>query len=96
MKLLKEDLLKHYPSEGINETKNLSLGTLKRFLRLFDKPSFKKKTKGQAFIYRQVSISADFGKYSQVGPVYIEVDFVEDNGGNSFSFGSVSLIVSKF
>ncbi|WP_022855961.1 hypothetical protein [Thermodesulfobacterium thermophilum] len=68
--LLKEGLLKHYDLEIINETKGLSFGTLKRIIIKFKKPTFRKRYKGQAFIYHQVPISADFGKYAKkVGAV---------------------------
>jgi len=61
----------------------MSVGTLKRIIMEFDKPVFKKRHKGNAFLYTQIPIIADFGKNAYKSPGYIEVDFVEHNGGNS-------------
>jgi hypothetical protein len=56
---------------------------LKRILGSFEKPVFKRKHKSNAFLYTQVQVAADFGKNAHLKPGYIEVDFVEHNGGNS-------------
>jgi rubredoxin len=75
--------LKDYPAKIIEETKQISLGTLKRIIKEFPLPLQKRKPKGNAFIYRQIPITADFGKNAYAKPGYIEVDFIEHNGGNS-------------
>lgn len=78
-----EGVLRHYPHEVIQKTTKVSLGTLKRILGEFDKPVFKKTRKGNAFIYTQIPIVADFGQNAFKCPGYVEVDFVEHNGGNT-------------
>ncbi len=66
----------------------MSLGSLKRIIREFPKPGGKKNHKGNAFIYTQVPIQAEFGQNAYKGPGYVEVDFVEHNGGNSSGRGT--------
>lgn len=82
-RLLREGLLRHYPEHILKESRTISLGSLKRILSRFEKPVFKQRYKGNAFIYTRVPISADFGKNASAEPGYLEVDFVEHNGGNS-------------
>ncbi len=82
-RLLREGGLRHYPEDVLEETRRISLGTLKRILKGFEKPVLKKRHKGSAFIYTQVPIKADFGKNAYKEPGYMEVDFVEHNGGSS-------------
>ncbi|RMG66926.1 MAG: hypothetical protein D6710_11950 [Nitrospirae bacterium] len=82
-RLHREGPLRHYPEDVLEETRRISLGTLKRILSGFEKPVFRKRQKGSAFIYTRVPIKADFGKNAYLEPGYIEVDFVEHNGGSS-------------
>jgi hypothetical protein len=66
----------------IKLVKNMSLGTLKNIVSQFPKIG-SKKHKGNSKIFKQVPIIANFGKYAKARPGYIEVDFVEHNGGLS-------------
>lgn len=66
----------------IKLVKNMSLGTLKNIVSQFPKIG-SKKHKGNSKIFKQVPIIANFGKHARTGPGYIEVDFVEHNGGLS-------------
>lgn len=74
--------LDFYSAEEIAQTKKISLGSLKRIIAIFPKAS-SKKHKGNASIYKEIPMMADFGKFALKKPGYIEVDFVEHNGGNS-------------
>lgn len=80
--LLNNNMLSHYSLSDIETTRAISLGTLKNIIKDFPRPATKRH-KGNAFIYQKVPIIADFGKYSYIKPGYIEVDFVEHNGGSS-------------
>jgi len=75
-------LLVGFSSEVIEETLKMSLSTLKRIISTFPKPPMKR-YKGNAHIYREIPIIADFGRYARKRPGFIEVDFVEHNGGRS-------------
>lgn len=81
--LKSKGVLRNYSQEVIDRVISMSVGTLKRIVMEFDKPVFKKRHKGNAFLYTQIPIIADFGKNAYKSPGYIEVDFVEHNGGNS-------------
>jgi hypothetical protein len=59
----------------------MSLGTLKRVIATFPRTSTKKH-KGNAMIYKQVPIVANFGKFTDE-PGFVEIDYVEHNGGTS-------------
>jgi len=80
--------LKHYSKEDMNITKSISLGTLKRVISSFPKANTKKH-KGNAMVYKQVPIVAHFGQFSDKSG-YIEVDFVEHNGGVSSGLYAVT------
>ena len=71
-----------YPSTVVERVRNISLGTLKKIMLSFGTRK-KNKHKGNADIYRQVPIIANFGKHARYSPGYVEVDYVEHNGGNS-------------
>jgi len=60
--LLKEGLLTPYSQATVQQTKVVSLGTLKRIIKGFEKPPFKKNHRGNSFIHAQVPIEADFGR----------------------------------
>lgn len=80
----------------INQTKQISLGSLKNIIAQFPKTS-SKKHKGNAFIYKQVPIMANFGQFAKEKPGYTEVDFVEHNGGcSSGTFGVTGVYVDLF
>lgn len=74
-------MLKFYSKEDIDKTRSISLGTLKRVLSTFPKTS-SKKHKGNAMIYTKVPIVAHFSQFTDK-PGYVEIDFVEHNGGVS-------------
>lgn len=74
--------LDFYSLEEVEQAREISLGSLKKIIATFPRVS-SKKHKGNAFIYKQVPIMADFGKFALKKPGYTEVDFVEHNGGNS-------------
>jgi len=56
---------------------------IERIIGKFPKTSSTRKEKGDAFIYQKVAIEANFGRYASKGVGYVEVDFVEHNGGTS-------------
>jgi hypothetical protein len=72
-----------YELSKAEEVCQISLGTLKRIIGKFPKASSRRKEKGNAFIYQKVAIEANFGRYASKGVGYVEVDFVEHNGGTS-------------
>jgi hypothetical protein len=71
-----------YPAEVIKQVDKIPLGTLKKIMRSFPR-QHKSIHKGNFEIYKQVPIVANFGKYAMENPGYVEVDYVEHNGGNS-------------
>jgi hypothetical protein len=71
-----------YPPEVIKQVNKIPLGTLKKIMRSFPR-QHKSIHKGNFEIYKQVPIVANFGKYAKEKPGYVEVDYVEHNGGNS-------------
>jgi len=81
--LLQEGLLNPYTQATIQQTKAVSLGTLKRIIGEFEKPPFKKNHRGNSFIHTQVPIEADFGSNAYREPGYVEVDFIEHNGSTA-------------
>ncbi len=74
-------MFKFHSKVDIDITRSISLGTLKRVIAAFPKES-SKKHKGNAMIYKQVPIVAHFGQFTHKAG-YVEVDFVEHNGGVS-------------
>lgn len=83
LKQLKQNKrLDFYSPEEVEQTNKISLGSLKKIIAAFPKAS-SKKHKGNASIYKQVPIMADFGKFARKKPGFVEVDFVEHNGGDS-------------
>ena len=74
-------MLGAYSKVDIATTKSMSLGTLKRVISSFPRTS-SKKHKGNAMIYKQVPVVANFGKFTDE-PGFVEVDYVEHNGGTS-------------
>ncbi len=81
-------MLRLYSRDDIDITKSISLGTLKRVISTFPRTSTKK-YKGNASIYKQVPIVANFTKFTDK-PGYMEVDFVEHNGGVSSGLFAVT------
>ncbi len=81
-------MLRFYLKHDIEKTKSISLGTLNRVVSTFPRTSTKK-YKGNASIYKQVPIVSHFGQFSDK-PGYIEVDFVEHNGGVSAGLYAVT------
>lgn len=73
--------LEMYKREDIEKAKGISEGTLKRIITEYPKARTKKH-KGNAFVYKAVPIQAYFGKNAN-HPGYVEIDYVEHNGGNS-------------
>lgn len=80
--LVKNDKLKFFGERYIQETKKISEPTLKRIIVGFPKTGKRRTNKGNASIYKEVPIHAHFGENSHRAG-YIEVDYVEHNGGNS-------------
>jgi len=72
-------MLRIYSRDQIGKTKSISLGTLKRVVSAFPRPS-SRKHKGNASIYKQVPIVAHFSQFTD-RPGHVEIDFVEHNGG---------------
>ena len=81
-------MLKFYSTEDIEKTRSISLGTLKRVISTFPRTS-SKKHKGNASIYKQVPIVAHFSQFTD-RPGYLEIDFVEHNGGVSSGLFAVT------
>ncbi len=81
-------MLRFYSKDYIEKTKSISLGTLKRVVSTFPNTSTKK-YKGNASIYKQVPIMCNFTKFTDT-PGYVEVDFVEHNGGVSSGLFAVT------
>jgi len=80
--LEQEGRLRSYGKSDIDKVLNISPASLKRIIAVFPKASLKKH-KGNAAIYKEIPVMADFGKFARVKPGYEEVDYVEHNGGNS-------------
>lgn len=74
--------LKYYGIRYIGETKGMSERTLKRIIATFPKTGAGKSHKGNAAIYKAIPINAHFGTNTTKAG-YIEVDYVEHNGGNA-------------
>ena len=91
-----ENQLRYYGKRYIEESKHISLGTLKNIIYCFPKASWKKKRKGKSDLYKQIPIHAYFGENSNK-PGYIEIDYVEHSGGNaSERFGITGCYVCVF
>jgi hypothetical protein len=71
-----------YPTEVVERVRKIPLGTLKKIMMTFPR-EHGNKHKGNADIYKQVTVIANFGKYANKKPGYTEVDYVEHNGGSS-------------
>jgi len=71
-----------YPTEVVERIRKIPLGTLKKIMMTFPREHGNKR-KGNAGIYKQVPIIANFGKYANKKPGFTEVDYVEHNGGSS-------------
>lgn len=88
--------LKSYNYETVGKVKNISLGSLKNIIFDFPRTS-SRKHKGNLNIYKEVKIMADFGKYAKFMPGYVEVDYVEHNGGlSSGSFAITGVYVDLY
>jgi hypothetical protein len=74
-------MLGAYSKMDISTAKSMSLATLKRVVSSFPRTS-SKKHKGNAMIYKQVPVVANFGKFTEE-PGFVEIDYVEHNGGTS-------------
>lgn len=75
------DKLRYYGKRYIEETKTISERTLKRIIAEFPKVN-KKHHQGNDSIYKEIPIDAHFGRNANK-PGYVEVDYVEHNGGTS-------------
>lgn len=73
--------LRYCGKRYINETKTISERTLKRVIDKFPKAS-KKRHYGNDNIYKAIPIDAHFGRNADK-PGFVEVDYVEHNGGSS-------------
>ena len=74
-------MLGAYSKDDIAIAKSISVATLKRVIATFPRTS-SKKHKGNALIYKQVPIVANFGQFTDK-PGFVEIDYVEHNGGTS-------------
>ena len=74
--------LNAYNLEVIDKVNSISLGSLKNIIKSFPKASSARR-KGNLDIYKNIGIEANFGKYAKLSPGYIEIDYVEHNGGTS-------------
>jgi len=74
--------LETYSKEAVEKVLKISLASLKRIINGFPRVS-SKKHRGNCDLYKNVRIVADFGKYAKKKPGYVEVDYVEHNGGCS-------------
>ena len=81
-------MLKIYSRDQIEKTRSISLGTLKRVISTFPRTS-SKKHKGNTSIYKQGPIVAHFSQFTDK-PGYMEIDFVEHNGGVSSGLFAVT------
>jgi hypothetical protein len=81
-------MLGAYSKNDIAAAQSMSLGTLKRVISSFPKTSTKKH-KGNAMIYKQVPVVANFGEFTDE-PGFVEVDYVEHNGGTSSSLFAIT------
>lgn len=75
------EMLGAYSKDDIAVAKSISIATLKRVIATFPRTS-SKKHKGNALIYKQVPIVANFGEFTDK-PGFVEIDYVEHNGGTS-------------
>jgi len=73
--------LKGCGSQYVREAKTISERTLKRIIAEFPKEG-SKHHQGNAEIYKAIPINAHFGRNANQ-PGYVEIDYVEHNGGNS-------------
>ncbi len=76
------DELKTFSKEAVEKVLKISIASLKRIINGFPRTS-SKKHRGNCDLYKNVRIVANFGKYAKKKPGYIEVDYVEHNGGCS-------------
>ena len=84
--LVQNNKLTRYQEHDIQTTKNMSEITIKRAIHRFliaSPPHKQWRGKKKATeLYGQIPIKAHFGEYATIGSGYIEVDYVEHNGGN--------------
>lgn len=81
LELKKSGELKYFGKRYIVESMGMSERTLKRIISKFPRAS-KKRYKGNSSIYKAIPINAYFGRNADK-PGYVEIDYVEHNGGNS-------------
>lgn len=79
--LKKAGELNPFTTQVIHECRKIKLGTLKYIIATFPKKS-SKKHKGNADIYKKVSIDANFRRFTKE-PGNLEIDYVEHSGGNT-------------
>jgi len=73
---------KTYSKKTAGKILDISLASLKRIIAGFPRTS-SKKHRGNSDLYKSIKIAADFGKHAKEKPGYVEVDYVEHNGGCS-------------
>lgn len=86
--LKKAGHLNKYHNYDIELVSNISSSTVKRMIETFNKNILsslykRSKKRGKCDLYKQIPIKAYFGKNMSKGSGFIEVDYVEHNGGNS-------------
>jgi len=88
---LKQNERLEFCSNGeLKQTEKISLGMVKNIIAGFPRTSSRRRYKGNALIYKQVPIMADFGRFAKEKPGYLEVDFVDHSGGNSSGIFAVT------
>lgn len=75
--LKKNGKLKNYANQTINESKRVSLGTLKKTAGKFSSCRVSRKNRNWDSKYRVIPIESDFKKYAKIGIGYVEIDYVE-------------------
>jgi hypothetical protein len=80
--LEKSGELKYYERKYVRQSKEVSERTLKRIISSFPKVGKRRKSKGNAAIYKAIPIKAHFGKNAHMSG-FFEIDYVEHSGGNS-------------
>lgn len=80
--LIKNKELSIYKKADLDLALKASLGTLKNIIGRFPKDGAKQRRKKAPFLYREIPIKPNFGKYSNKTGMF-EVDFVEHCGSNA-------------
>ncbi len=83
--------LSFYEASFVKQVEGIPLGSLKRIMGEFPRV-LSRRYRGDSFIYQKVPIVADFGRYAKERPGYVEVDFIEHNGGSSAGVFAITAV----